>query len=524
MNNKKIKNFVIVGGGTAGWMTAAAFARLVGCERYTLTLIESDHIGTVGVGEATLPHLRFFNQRLGISEPDFLKATNATFKAGIEFANWGAIGDAYIHPFGDYGSSIRNVGFHHYWLKAKSLGLNDKIDEYSLPVKFCQAGKFDFPSDDERSIKSTYSYAYHIDAGLYAKFLRSFCEDLGVKRVEGQVEHAQTHSSTGEIEKLTLKNGDVIEGDFFIDCSGFRSLLLGKTLDVKFESWKHWLPCDRAVAAPTENNQAPLPYTRATAYDAGWQWKIPLQHRAGNGYVYASDFLGDDRAESDFKSRLDGPPLKDPIKLRFEAGRRVKSWQKNCVAIGLSSGFLEPLESTSIYLIQIAIMKLMELFPSGEEQGLNSVSSEFNRLMANEYERTRDFLILHYHATTRDDTDFWNYVRTMSIPDSLTHKMELFKSKAYVSPYAHGLFLEPSWIAVYLGQGVIPEGFDRRIEALPSQGLLSQLEKFRTNITDKVAAMPEHQFLIDQLCSGTATTPAKAADASMSLYGVRRNG
>lgn len=518
--NKIIKKIVIVGGGTAGWMTAAAFSKLLGSAGYQICLVESDQIGTVGVGEATLPHLRFFNQRLGISESEFMQATHATFKAGIEFANWGSVGDAYIHPFGDYGSSINKIAFHHYWLKARALGLQHKIDEYSLPVKFCQAGKFDFPSDDIHSISSTYSYAYHIDAGLYAKFLRRFSEELGLERVEGRIKGVSLCPESGNVQRLSLESGQVIEGDFFIDCSGFRSLLLGDALGVDFESWKHWLPCDRAVAAPTENaHAAPPPYTQATAHEAGWQWRIPLQHRTGNGHVYSSQYLGDDEAERLFRQRLEGEPIREPIKLRFEAGARVCSWKKNCVAVGLSAGFLEPLESTSIYLIQIAIMKLMELFP--RTNGDDKITTEFNRQMRVEYERTRDFLILHYHATNRRDTAFWRYVATMAVPESLEHKMSLFKSRAYVSPYAHGLFLEPSWVAVYLGQGFIPDGIDPRVRVLPDTGLLDQLEKFRQRVAVAADAMPAHQRLIDRVCSESYS--AASNTAAMSLYGVKRN-
>lgn len=519
--SKVIKKIVIVGGGTAGWMTAAALSKLLGNSNYQICLVESDQIGTVGVGEATLPHLRFFNQRLGIPEDEFMRATHATFKAGIEFSNWGALGDAYIHPFGDYGSSINKIAFHHYWLKARGLGLNHKIDEYSFPVKFCQAGKFDFPSEDIASISSTYSYAYHIDAGLYAKFLRGFSEKLGLQRIEGRIDNVCLSEQNGEILNLQLEGGQVIEGDFFIDCSGFRSLLLGGALEVPFESWRHWLPCDRAVAAPTENNDTPpLPYTKATAYEAGWQWRIPLQHRTGNGHVYASQFMEDDQAEDLFRQRVSGELIREPIKLRFEAGARTNSWQKNCVAIGLSAGFLEPLESTSIYLVQIAIMKFMEFF--SERCNTDEIAAEFNRQMRVEYERTRDFLILHYHATERRDTDFWQYVSSMDIPSSLQHKMALFKSRGYVSPYAHGLFLEPSWIAVYLGQRYFPDAIDPRVAAMPETGLLAQLEKFRERVVSAVDAMPQHQEIIDRVCS--ESYGAANNTAAMSLYGATRNG
>lgn len=519
MNNNNVKKIVIVGGGTAGWMTAAALVRLLSPQHFSIQLVESDQIGTVGVGEATLPHLRFFNQRLGIDEAEFIRATNATFKAGIEFVNWGERGESYIHPFGDYGASINNLGFHHYWLKARQLGLKHKIDEYSLPVKFCEAGKFDFPLDDNRSINSTYSYAYHIDASEYARYLRSFAEPLGLKRIEGKVTRVEKCKNTGDITSLALASGQQVHGDFFIDCSGFRSLVIGEHLGVEFDSWKHWLPTDRAIAAPTTTVGDPKPYTQASAQKAGWQWCIPLQHRTGNGHVYSSEHLGEDEAQAIFRKNLLGELLRDPMLLRFEAGKRAHSWEKNCVAIGLSAGFLEPLESTSIYLIQIAIMKFMECLSGDETSPV--VRDEFNKQMNLEYERTRDFLILHYHATRRTDSSFWDYVRTMSIPNSLQHKMDLFKQQAYVSPYAYGLFLEPSWIAVYLGQGVYPEAVDSRVSAMPEQGLFEQLESFRAMVSKSVDRMPSHQQSLQRLINQSAQAVPRAT-ASMSLYG-RRN-
>ena len=381
---------VILGGGTAGWMTAAALGKLLPKNKFHITLVESDQISTVGVGEATLPHLRFFNQRLGIDEREFMQATQATFKVGIEFSNWGKLGDAYIHPFGDYGEKINSINFHHYWLKQRSDGLNISLDEYSLPVMACLNNKFNFPSANASDLSSTYSYAYHIDATLYAKYLRTFSENLGVIRKEGKVIDVIKRTRDNHIEMLVLESGERITGDFFIDCSGFRAQLIEKTLGCEYEDWSQWLPCNSAVAVATEGNKAPIPYTKAIAREAGWQWQIPLQHRLGNGYVYCDQFIDKQQAFDILSQNLIGKPITEPNFLKFKAGKRKKAWVNNCMAIGLSSGFLEPLESTSIYLIQSAVMKLVECIPQAENMAIKA--EEYNRSLDMEMERIRDFL------------------------------------------------------------------------------------------------------------------------------------
>lgn len=519
MCEKKITNIVILGGGTSGWMTAAAMAHFFKNENkktnYTLTLVESESIGTVGVGEATLPHLRFFNQTLGIDEAEFMAATNATYKMGIEFSNWGQQGDAYIHPFGEYGKEINGVPFHQYWLRQYHRGVRKPIDAYSLPVVAAAEKKFMFPVADERSIFSTYSYAFHIDAGLYAAYLRKYSEQRGVTRKEGKV-ISVTQNDDASIAAIQLENGEIVSGDFFIDCSGFRGVLIEETLHSGYENWSQWLPCDRAVAVPSEINENPLPYTKAIARSAGWQWRIPLQHRAGNGHVYSSGFLTDQDACDVLLNHVDGTLIADPKFLRFTTGKRNKSWLKNCVAIGLSAGFLEPLESTSIYLIQIAIMKLIEFFPN---QSIDAVMvDEFNRLMDMEYLRVRDFLILHYHATQRDDTPFWNYCRDMSVPDSLAHKIALFQERGYVANYQGGLFLEPSWVAVYLGQGIIPGNFDARANWMSEQQLDKTLSEIEALVKRAAAQMPHHHLFLNQYQPDRNAAP----NATMSLYGRRR--
>ncbi len=514
MVQEKIEKVLIVGGGTSGWMTAAALAHFLKNKGCAITLVESEAIGTVGVGEATLPHLRFFNQTLGINEAEFMAATNATYKMGIEFSNWGQLGDAYIHPFGEYGKEINSVAFHQYWLRQNYRGRSKSIDKYSLPVVAAAQQRFMFPINDERSIFSTYSYAFHIDAGLYASYLRRYSENLGVTRIEGKVV-AVMQGDSGEIQSVQLENGEKIDGDLFIDCSGFRGLLIEQALKTGYENWSHWLPCNKAVAAPSELNGPLLPYTKAIAQKAGWRWRIPLQQRTGNGHVYCSDFMNDQDACDILVSSIEGKLIADPKVLQFTAGKRKKAWNKNCVAIGLSGGFLEPLESTSIYLIQIAIMKLMELFP---DKSIDSaLVNEFNRLMDIEYLRIRDFLILHYYATKRNDTAFWDYCRNMPIPHELEHKMALFRERGYVVEYQGGLFLEPSWIAVYLGQGVLPNKFDPRVNWISDQQLDKTMFEIEALVERAAMQMPMHdQFLVQHRAS------LERPKSTMSLYGGRQ--
>jgi tryptophan 7-halogenase len=472
--NVPVKRVVIVGGGTSGWMTAAALSNRLSGQGVSVQLVESAEIGTVGVGEATVPHIRFFNQTLGIDEADFMTRTKATFKLGIEFCNWGAKGDSYIHPFGVFGEEIAGVPFHHHWARHHRAEGKDPIDAFSLPVSAARLGRFARPAEDQSSLLSTYSYAYQFDAGLYAQYLRWYAEERGVVRTEGKIIDVALDSETGFVTSVTLDNGAVIEGDLFVDCSGFRGLLIEQALQTGYEDWSHWLPCDRAVAVPCATKGPLSPYTRATAHDAGWMWRIPLQHRVGNGHVYCSSYIEDQAAADALVAQLESEPIANLNFLRFTTGKRRKQWSKNVVAIGLSAGFLEPLESTSIHLIQLAIGRLLDLFPDDSWDAMNA--AEYNRLMDLEYERVRDFLILHYNATQRSDTPFWNYVRTMPIPDSLAHKMDTFRARGVVVNYRDGMFLDASWLAVYLGQRVVPEAHDPRSDSLPThEGFINSI-------------------------------------------------
>ena len=482
---------VVVGGGTAGWMTAAALSTLVPAAA-RVHLVESAEIGIVGVGEATLPHLRAFVTRLGINEAAFMAETHATFKLGIEFSDFGALGESYIHPFGTYGRPLAGVGFHHYWLRRRQAGAARPIGDYSTGVAAAQALRFAHPGDDPDDIASAYGYAYQFDATRFAPFLRAHAEARGARRTEGQVVDVERDGDTGDVVAIRLDDGRRIEGDLFIDCSGFRALLIGGAMAEAWEDWSHWLPCDRAIAAPCASPPGGIePYTRATAMAAGWRWRIPLTHRVGDGYFYASAYASDDAARDALIANLEGPPLAEPRLLRFRAGRRRRSWVGNVLSVGLASGFLEPLESTSIYLAQMAITQLIEHFPDGRVTDADR--DGFNALVDAEYDRIRDFLILHYHATRRDDSPFWNHVRTMTIPDSLARKMELWRETAQVSRYSHGLFLEPSWVAVYLGQGIVPHGWDPRAELPDAAALDRALAGLHGGIADAVAAMPDHR-------------------------------
>ncbi|MBA4760188.1 tryptophan halogenase family protein [Sphingomonas sp.] len=482
---------VIVGGGTAGWMTASALARFLPGVA-DVRLIESEEIGIVGVGEATLPHLRAFLQRLGIPEAEMMRATNATYKLGIDFRDFGRIGDRYIHPFGAYGVDLAGVGFHHYWLRAQAEGGARGIEDYSLPIVAARANRFALPPADGDFLSTSYGWAYQFDATRLAPMLRGYSQERGVTRTEGRVTAVERDGESGDVTELVLESGERVAGDLFIDCSGFRALLIGGAMDAAWEDWSHWLPCDRAAALPATAPAGPIePYTRATAMGAGWRWRIPLQHRVGNGYVFSSSFLSEDEACAAILGAVEGTPLADPRILRFRAGRRRESWVGNVVSIGLASGFLEPLESTSIHLAQMAVMRLIELFPEREIDPADRAA--FNATVDYEYDRVRDFLILHYHATTRDDSDFWNHVRTMQLPDSLAGKLELWREAGRIEKYGEGLFLEPSWVAVYLGQGMIPARHDPRADNPAPAALARALDDIANTIRSRVAAMPDHE-------------------------------
>lgn len=495
----RISRVVIVGGGTAGWMSAAALAKLVAPTGVEITLIESAEIGTVGVGESTLPHIRDFNARLGINEAEFMRATRATFKLGIEFRDWGRLGDSYMHPFGDFGTGGGGAPFHHYWLAGRAIEDIGPLDDYSVPIVAAFAARFSPPADDGRSILSTYNYAYQLDASLYARFLREYAEALGVKRIEGKIVDVAQEAETGAISSVKLERGETIPGDLFVDCSGFRGLLIEQTLKAGYTDWSHWLLCDRAVAMPCAGVGRTEPYTRAVAMKAGWRFRIPLQHRIGNGYVYSSEYVEQDSAVQELVACLEGEQMAPPNHLRFKAGQRTRNWAANCVSVGLASGFIEPLESTSIYLIQASITKLVELWPSHK---LDAVAMrEFNRQMDLQYERIRDFIILHYKATERDDTPFWNHIRTMSIPDSLAEKIELFREKGVVQDYREGLFLHPSWVSVYIGQRIVPRTYHMLAGAEGPARLVAGLKRLRAAVAQAAARLPLQDDYIARHCA-----------------------
>ena len=497
MSGESPLRVLIVGGGTAGWMTAAALSRLLPPGVASIQLIESQQIGTIGVGEATVPHIRFFNAKLGFDEADFMARTRATFKLGIEFRNWARAGDAYIHPFGAFGEEIAGLPFHQHWLRARKNDLAGSIEDYSLPILAARDGKFAHPAEDPASPLSTYSYAYQFDAGLYAAYLREFAGAHGVRRREGKIVDVGLNAENGFVETVTMESGEKIAADLFIDCSGFRGLLIEQALKTGYTEWKEWLPCDRAWAVPCENSGPLTPYTRATAHDAGWFWRIPLQHRVGNGHVYSSAFNSNEDALTDLLAQLEGTPMAEPLQLRFTTGKRRKQWSRNVVAIGLSSGFLEPLESTSIHLIQLAIGYLVELFPGQIHDPMNE--TEFNRIMGLEYERIRDFLILHYHATERDDTPFWDYCKNMQIPDSLTERMNLFRERGVVANYREGMFLDASWLAVYFGQRIEPRCYDPRSNRVPQDALSRYLSRLNMEYSTAVNSMPEHAAALSRM-------------------------
>ncbi len=510
----EIKKIIILGGGTAGWMTAAALSKFLP-DTYHITLVESDKIGTVGVGEATIPHIRYFNNMLDIDEREFLHAVHATYKLGIKFVDWGAVGTSYIHPFGSHGYALNGIDFHHYWLAMSRTGNDIAFDQFSLAVAMAQNNKFIFPEPSGDDVKNSFTYAYHIDAGAYAKFLRNYSQGRGVVREEGILQGVDKDLTTGEVKCLYLESGRVLAADFFIDCSGFSAVLLSKYLGESFEDWSHWLPCDRAVAIPTASTTSMQPYTEATAHAWGWQWKIPLQHRTGNGMVYASSSITDDRAATELLSVIEGQALAEPNFLRFKAGRRRKSWSKNCVAIGLASGFLEPLESTSIYLIQQGILKLLEYFPVGKNE--ESLCDAYNQDMETEYLRIRDFLILHYVITRRTDSELWQYCKNMSIPDSLAQKIELFSATGHIARYQYGLFMSPSWLAVYLGQGFVGGNYDLRVLNYSRENIFAQFKRMRMQLDYSVGQMRfSHEVISDELLQLEKCRRL----AAKSLYGV----
>lgn len=490
MEARKPVRVVILGGGTAGWMTAAALSsHLPGI--CSVTLIESPEIGIVGVGEATFPHLRTFLERLGVDEAAFMRATHATFKLGIVFNDFGALGDEYMHGFASFGTPLAGVPFHHFWLRAAAQGGEAPIGAYSMAVSAAMAGRFAHPGDSVDDAAGTFSYAYQFDATCFGPFLRDFAIARGVERIAATVTRVEREGERGDVAALDLDTGARIEGDLFIDCSGFRSLLLGGALEEGWESWSDWLPCDRAVALPCESPSGEIePFTRAIGMPAGWRWRIPLQHRLGNGYVFSSAHCSEDEAAAQLVAAIEGAALAEPRVLRFRPGRRRRAWSHNVIGIGLAGGFLEPMESTSIYLVQAAIDWLVELFPT---QGVREADrAAFNALIDLEYERIRDFLILHYHATRRNDSPFWDRMRTMQVPDSLAEKLALWRESARIAHYTNGPFLEPSWVAILVGQGLRPEYYDARAEFVDALGLDRALARLRQEVSTRVDGMPGH--------------------------------
>jgi len=498
MERPEVRKLVIVGGGTAGWITAAAFARLLG-ERLSIELVESEAIGTVGVGEATIPQIIRLNAILGLDENEFLRATSGTFKLGIEFVDWGRKGSRYLHTFGDTGMTLGNVAFHHYWRRhAGDAGDPKGLWDFSLHQLAADQARFGKLDRVGNTAMTGLAYAYHFDASRYALFLRAYAEGRGVTRTEGIVESVARDGESGDITAITLKGGTVVAGDFFIDCTGFRSLLLGETLGVGYDDWSKWLPCDRALAVPSERLPTLVPYTRATARDAGWQWRIPLQHRTGNGHVYSSGFTTDDAAADVLLAGLDTKALGDPRPIRFTTGRRQAFWAHNCAAIGLSSGFLEPLESTSIHLIQSHVSRLIQLFPRRGEP--SAMRDEYNRRCAAEFAQIRDFLILHYHQTAREDTEFWRYCKHMAVPDSLTAKIALFAASGRVGRDVDDLFRDASWVQVMLGQGIMPADYDPMADQIAPAQLNEFLANLKTLITRAVASLPTHEQYLARHC------------------------
>ncbi len=490
-NGLEKQRIVIAGGGTAGWMAAAALARTMG-EAIELILVESDAIGTIGVGESTIPPLVTYNRLLGISEADFMRATQATFKLGIEFENWKVEGEKYFHSFGLTGRDHWSAGFQHFWMHGLTKGHDDSFDDYCLELKAAYAGKFAHLPENR------INYAYQLDSSRYAAFLRKLAETDGAQRIEGKIAEVQLDGDTGHISALLLESGKRVEGDLFLDCTGFRALLMEGALHVGFDDWTNYLPCDSAIAVQTASVRPPVPYTRAIAHDAGWQWRIPLQHRQGNGIVYCSRYLDRDAALERLLSSVEGDCLTEPNFIRFTAGARRKQWHRNCVAVGLSGGFMEPLESTAIHLIQRAILRLIRMLPMGKISERDV--AEFNDQQQTDMLQIRDFLILHYKATDRRDSAFWRQCADMEIPESLAQKIELFRETGRVFRKNEELFVENSWIQVMMGQGIMPQSYHPIATKLSDEELDNLLTGLRENVAKTVAGLPEHENYVAQYC------------------------
>ena len=506
MMERSLKKIVVAGGGTAGWMAASALARFLG-PSYAIRLVESEEIGTVGVGEATIPAIQLFNQSLGIDENEFVRATQGSFKLGIEFVDWREPGHRYLHAFGGVGRPLGLLPFHQYWLRHHQEGGTRALWDFSPTAIAASQNRFARPQETPGNLPSGVAYAYHFDAGLYAAFLRKYAEARGVLRTEGRIADVTLHATSGHIESITLASGEIVEGDLFIDCSGFRGLLIEQALQSEYEDWSNFLPCNRAVAVPCASVHPLTPYTRSTARGAGWQWRIPLQHRTGNGYVYCSDFVSDAEAADNLLSTLDGEPLGEPRLLQFVTGKRQQIWKKNCVALGLSSGFLEPLESTSIHLIQTGIAKLLEFFPSA---GFHQPDIDaFNARMDFEFHSIRDFIILHYKATDRPGA-FWKQCREMAIPDSLSEKIELFRTNGRILRFNDELFTELGWLQVMMGQGLQPRSHSPLADLLSADQLQEFLDLASRHARHVAEQMPTHQHFIAANCAALPQDNKKA--------------
>lgn len=491
----KVDNVVIVGGGNAGWLTAALLVKVLG-RSINIRLIESEKIGIIGVGEATIPPIIAYNNALGVNESDFLKATKGTIKLGIQFENWGKIGDSYMHAFGDIGKNFPFCEFHHFWVKASQLGKISDFWDYSLNFQTATNNKFAKLDTLEGTNLPGIQYAYHFDASLYAKYLREISEKQGVKRIEGIINQVSLNANNGYVESVTLEDGTKVTGDLFVDCTGLHGLLIEKTLNTGYVDWNHWLPCDRAVAMPSENDDRIRPYTRAIAQPVGWQWQIPLQHRTGNGLVYSSKHLSDDEAVQRLKDNIQTEIIGEPNLIRYRTGRRRKQWNKNVVCVGLSAGFFEPLESTNLHLIQTGAIRLLKFFPHNGIQ--SSEVEEYNRRSQDEYERIRDFIILHYKQNMRDDTDFWRQCQQMEIPDTLKLKMDLFKKTGKVFREIEDLFTEIAWKQVLIGQRAIPEDYHPMVDSLTDSQLFELMDNLKTIIGANVQKMPTHEQFLSQ--------------------------
>ncbi|ALO33937.1 tryptophan halogenase [Colwellia sp. MT41] len=498
----KINNIVIVGGGSAGWMTAAMLSKQLECNakgsKVNITLVESDNIGTVGVGEATIPPIKTFNRMLGIDENDFLKHCNGSIKLGISFENWPKKNHQYFHPFGRFAVDFDYIPFSYFWNKHRASGDNKPLHDYASAWHLAKNNKFSPPSPDKKSLFSGFDYAYHFDASLYANYLRSYSEKRGVKRQEGKITKVDTHESNGFISSVTLASGQNIAGDFFIDCSGTTALLINKTLGIKFIDWSENLLCNRAIAVQTCHTKVISPYTRSITKQSGWQWRIPLQTRMGNGSVHCSEFIDEQSAMDELISDIDGEILSEPRVIHFNVGRREKFWHKNCVAIGLSAGFLEPLESTSLHLIQRAVMRLIAHFPNKKCDEVNT--KQFNNLTVTEYEHIRNFIILHYKATKRDDSEFWRYCQHMDIPDSLQHQIDLFSSHGHLNVDANDLFKQDNWLAVLTGQNIHPTTVAPIMAYKQKIDLPRTMNSFYDIMTKTVQKLPNHEDYLKEKC------------------------